>query len=122
MLDKLVKVDKKDRYNFIGVVDRIAFRHIKNKGMCPFVIMTNVKDEYGNHICNYAEFLMHKGFTNVYPVAGDVISFRARIVVCQKATDSMYGFLNPYTGVYYRLMNPTKVRKLINPVKSIRRE
>ena len=118
-MNRLIKVDKKDRYNFIGVVDRIAFRHVKNKGLCSFVVMTNVRDEYGNHICNYAEFLMHKGFTDVCPVAGDVLSFRARIVLCQKATYSMYGFLNPYTGVYYRLMNPTKVRKLINPIKSI---
>lgn len=116
---KLAKVEKYDRYLFYGTFDRAALRYLPYKGKCIVIVITNVRDQYGNYVCNHVEFNDIKGFDRLHLEPGDGVSFRARVVACQNAEDAMYGFINKYTGIYYRLMNPTKVTKLICPISHL---
>ena len=116
---KLVKVEKGIRCWFTGTFDRIAPVYIRERGRCWFVVINNIVDEYGNSPCNCAYFADIKGFQELNLQQGDTITFRARYTICQNATEALYGFRNSNDGLYYRLMNPTKITKLFSPVKSL---
>lgn len=120
-MKKLIKVKKGDRYNFTGIFDSFSIRYDKYaKRNKYYIIIRNVKDEYGNHVANYVSFDYIKTFSDLMLIPEDIIAFRARIVACQSMEEALEcGFLNPYSNLYCRLMNPTKARKLIRAVERI---
>lgn len=115
---KLVRVDTKDRYLFFGTFDRFVLTN-GFRGVAQKIVLRDIKDQNGYKIANYGEFDNIKTFLKLDLHEGDVISFHARVVVCQNQSDAIYGFYNPYTGVYVRLLNPTKARKLISVVSPL---
>lgn len=119
MRTRLVKSNIGERYTFFGTFDRVSMRYDRYKGTRKYIIITNITDEYGNYVSNYATFDYIKGFADLPLNPGDRVSFRARVVGCQDENDPWYG-LYPDTELMYRLMNPTKVIKLINPIMRLR--
>ena len=117
---KLVKVEIGERYNFTGTFEKFSRRYDKNR-QCSrdYFIIKDITDVNGNYICKYASFDNIQSFERLKLSPGDRVFFRARVVACQPGDDTMYGFPNPYSKVYNRLMNPTKVGKLTNPVRRI---
>lgn len=118
-MNKLIKVNKGNRFLFYGIFEKSITRYIQYKGVFEYTILRDIRDEYGNYICNFIEFKEVEGFKRLNLISGESVSFRARIVICQNASDSIEGFINPYSGIYYRLMNPTKITRLICPVESL---
>lgn len=116
---KLTKVDIQDRYYFTAkfVGTRISYGP---RGVSQSFEFTNIVDENLNKISSYVRFDDIKSFSGLNLKEGDIVSFRARIVVCQNAEEAQYGWYNPSASAYYRLMNPTKACKLVCPVVSFR--
>lgn len=116
----IIKVYIGERHDFIGTFDRYALIYVPGRGTCQFIVIKNILDiDDGGYACNYAYFGDIKGFQGLSLNEGDRISFRARYVECKQAFDIYLGSLDPYNGRYYRLMNPTKIEKLRNPVRPI---
>lgn len=116
--EKLVRVDTQDRYLFFATFDRFILSN-GFRGVAQQIIFKDVKDEYGNIISNYVQFNNIKTFLKLNLHEGDIVCFHARVVACQNASEAMYGFYNPYTRVYMRLLNPTKAQKLRSIAKSV---
>ena len=120
-MKRLVKVKKDDRYNLIGTFDRFSTRYDRhNQRNIDYIIIKNIETEDGEYVTNYTSFAYGKTFGELDLVPGDIVSFRARIVACQSTEEALdYGFYNPQFNVYFRLMNPTKGKKLYSAVKRI---
>lgn len=115
---KLVKVEIQDRYIFRARFERYIITSGIN-GIGQQLLFRDLVTEYGVYFGDNIRFnnLLQLHRLNLQP--GDLITFHARIVICQNAEDSMFGFYNPQYGTYTRLMNPTKITKLIRPVKRL---
>lgn len=116
--EKLVRVDKQDRYVFIGKFDRFVLTN-GVRGVAQQIVFRDVTDEYGNKVSNYVQFDNIKTFLELNLHEGDLVCFCARIVVCQNANEAMHGFYSPYTRTYVRLLNPTKAEKLRSIVRPV---
>ena len=113
---KIVKVNKQPRYLFYGTFDRYIITK-GFRGIGQQMVFRNVSSENGEISATYVQFDNIKTFLELNLREGDIVRFYARVVVCQNAQEAIYGFYNPYSMAYVRLMNPTKAIKLISTVK-----
>lgn len=113
MRKKLINVGQQERYKFYATFERYTFTS-NNRGIHSYLLFNNVEMENDNFIDGDICFEDLKCFKKLNLEPGDRISFNARILD--------YIELYPYTfslnpKKYYRLLYPTKVKKLVSPVK-----
>lgn len=117
---KLITLQKGERYQFIGTYDRYSRKYDKYaKRYRDYFIFKDITDENGNIVSNYVCFDYIKSFAILNLLPGDKVKFRARVVACVSSQEALYyGYLlNSHANIYYRLMNPTKVSKLIKAAR-----
>ena len=117
MRQRLVKTKKHDRYLFFGTFDHYMIS-TGARGIAQRIMLTNIRDEYGNKVAEYTWFDDIKTFLQLDLVEGDEVSFYARIVDYENEYPDMSRYGYPYY-TYPRLIYPNKARKLFNPVHHI---
>lgn len=120
-MNKLITIEKGERYQFFATYDRFARRYDRYlRRSKDYIILKDITDINGNKVSNFVSFDYIKSFAKLNLVHGDRVSFRARVVACQSIGEALYyGYLNTYANIYYRLMNPSKVTKLISVVRPL---
>lgn len=113
---RLVEVNKRSRYPFIGVFKGYTTTG-GQRGVAIHINFENVINEYGQLVANYVSFANIKTFSSLYLKPGDVVLFWARIRDFTKVLPN-YKY-NGSCEMYSRLLNPTKARKLYCPVRRI---
>lgn len=113
---RLIMDDKDDRYFFTATFIRYAISSGK-RGISERLIFGDIRDINGIKIADHAEFSSLLTFKKLNLKYGDRVSFYARIVYFRKEFPNFR--YNSKYEIYPRLLNPTKAKKLICPVKEI---
>lgn len=114
---KLVTTNKKDRRKYIARYNRPIVNH-GSRGFSKHFEFKDVRDmDTNNKVSEYILFDDLETINNLDIKEGDVISFEARPIDSQNANYTQYGWNNPSIKTYHRLLYPTKIQKLICPVK-----
>jgi len=108
---------KGDRYPFTAKFNQNIISY-NNKGIGQRLEFKDVRDEYGNYVADYVRFNNLKSFLDLDLQEGDNVYFHARYTQYESMCPH-YAYNNPQ-NVFDRLKNPTKIKKLINPVQRIK--
>lgn len=111
---KLVEFNKKERHLYTAVFDSLATSG-GTRGIKIYFCFTDLRDEYGHKKAEYIIFNYLKSFIDLKLQKGDVVSFYARDIDFIKYSPS-FRLLN-HNDMCSRLLNPTKVKRMINPIE-----
>lgn len=111
MRDKLKQLGDKERYVFTGVFIRDG---IKNgyKGPERTLLLSDIKDNYGNYVSNHLWFNYTKGFEKANLHEGDTVQFTARVSEYEKGYKGKRWDVYKPIEIDYRLSYPTQIKNL----------
>lgn len=102
------------RIKVFAEVDRFGKKHAYRGYNKDTVCLINVKDEYGNELCDHLWLVIGKQLKDLNINTGDKISFEARSKSYWKGYKGHREDVDRPIVKDYKLSNPTKFVKIVN--------
>lgn len=120
MMREQLKRIEGNRQAFIGTFERFGKKSGWNGKELKTVLFKEIKDLSGKLICDHIWFNYTKGFESQGLAHGDCVMFQARV---KKYWKGYKGYRDNYDlppiEKDYKLSHPTKIQKIVNPLKEV---